>query len=267
MRFTSKMYFLLSAPNSNTFNLFYATVQKKLKGLLNCVNHIFSGWNSTSRGSPSHRDLRLLSLCLLQFLLQLLGLHLPPELLLQLLLPQLSQMFGVRVWGGYDDVGSVRGWPLEDEGKRYFLLQQRWQNEIAPRSAACSPGENVFCLYVGCRASWTGLVVLWLVLIEDSGLQWHPGRFYCTHWVLTADQTAEAGLLYGRLALGALRPCRVQIRTRLCREKRWLQKHRHKASASFVIPHLFGNLVNRKEVFFIQDAVSESVAKTSPHDE
>lgn len=243
--------------------------RKKFRGSLKCVNHFFSSWNSTSRGSPSNHHLRLLRLCLLQFLLQLPGLHLPPELLLQLLLPQLSLMFGVRVWVRHDDIGSVRGRPSEDEGdgKRCFFWQQRWQTEIAPRSAACSPGEDVFCLHVGCRASWTGPVVLWLVLIEDSGLQWHPGRFYCTHWVLISDQTAEAGLLYGRLALGALRLCRVWIRARLRREKRRLQKHRQKASASFVIPHLFGNLVNREEVFFIQDAVSERVAETSPRDE
>lgn len=51
----------------------------------------------TSTGYSSNRGLRVLRLGLIRFLLQLPGLHLSPELLLKLLLSELSLLFGVRV--------------------------------------------------------------------------------------------------------------------------------------------------------------------------
>lgn len=51
----------------------------------------------TSTGSSSDCDLCVLRLGLIRFLLQPLGLHLSPELLLKLLLPEFSQLFGVCV--------------------------------------------------------------------------------------------------------------------------------------------------------------------------
>lgn len=51
----------------------------------------------TCTGSLSNGDLCVLRFGLALFWLQLLGLHLSPELLLKLLLPQLSQLFGVCV--------------------------------------------------------------------------------------------------------------------------------------------------------------------------
>lgn len=51
----------------------------------------------TSTGSSSNSDLCVLRLGLILFLLQPLGLHLSPELLLKLLLSELSQLFGVCV--------------------------------------------------------------------------------------------------------------------------------------------------------------------------
>lgn len=51
----------------------------------------------TSTGSSSNSHLCVLRLGLILFLLQLLGLHLSPELLLQLLLSELSQLLGICV--------------------------------------------------------------------------------------------------------------------------------------------------------------------------
>lgn len=51
---------------------------------------------TSSRGSSSSPP-RVLALCLTWYLLQLPALHLSPELLLKLLLSELSQLFGVCV--------------------------------------------------------------------------------------------------------------------------------------------------------------------------
>lgn len=77
-----------------------------------------------STGCLSNSDLCILRLSLIRFLLQLLGLHLFSELLLKLLLSQLSQLFGVCVCFRPDNIHCVhdgsernRGHATEDDAQ------------------------------------------------------------------------------------------------------------------------------------------------------
>lgn len=71
---------------------------------------------TTSTASSANGKLRVLGLGLTLLLLQLSGLHLLPELLLELLLSELPQQFGIRVFSRTEGLATVRERDCEREG-------------------------------------------------------------------------------------------------------------------------------------------------------
>lgn len=90
-------------PQLTTFSFLLSVIRNTLAAKLT-----ERGRYITSTASSANSKLRVPGLGLTLLLLQLPGLHLLPELLLELLLPELPQLFGIRVFSRADGVAAVR---------------------------------------------------------------------------------------------------------------------------------------------------------------
>lgn len=102
-------------------------------------NHwLYNSWNSccTSTGSSSNRDLCVLWLGLILMLLLPLGLHLFPKLLLELLLSEFPQLFGVRVRFRTVTLRCVQGRSERKRWRKEFRVDEELSTPVKTRTKA-----------------------------------------------------------------------------------------------------------------------------------
>lgn len=138
-------------------------------------------WSFTSIGSWHNGELRGLGLGLILFLLQLSGLHLFPELLLELLLSELPQLFGIRVFSGASGSAAVQEVEFKETKWRENHASTRWAHCTWSHPLCSQEQEHQECELLNSRGFGAGRWVwdwrtgLFLPLVRLGIVWFGPG--------------------------------------------------------------------------------------------